>query len=149
MNFIKENSAGYMTNFAARLFAKKMTERLAPEGLCVAYLPVIFVLMHELENGNLKGLTQKQLAISIDIEQPTMAATLSRMKRDGLIKTSPNPKDARSSLVCLTDLCVSKTGVVENAKNEINAVALAELTKTEHDMLLKLLCKVVKSLQSE
>jgi DNA-binding MarR family transcriptional regulator len=38
----------------------------------------------------------------IGIEQPTMAFTLRRMERDGIIERSPDPEHGRKSLVKLT-----------------------------------------------
>ena len=46
--------------------------------------------------------TQAELLDLIGIEQPTMAFTLRRMERDGIIERSPDPEHGRKSLVKLT-----------------------------------------------
>ena len=40
----REESAGYMTNLAARLFAQAMERAIRPHGVAVAYVPVFFAL---------------------------------------------------------------------------------------------------------
>src|SRR5688500_17816857 len=91
----REESAGYMTNWAARLFARRIERRLQPFGIAPAYLPVIFALA----NGG--ALSQKELVGRAAVEQPTMAATLSRMERDGLVQKKADPQDRRSLLYSL------------------------------------------------
>ena len=85
-----------MTNWAARLFARAIDQRLKAIGVSSGQLPVFFAL------AGGKALTQKELARLAAIEQPTMASTLARMERDGLIERRPDPDDGRSSLVSLS-----------------------------------------------
>lgn len=59
-------------------------------------LPVLTALME------MEPLSQKALVEHAALEQPTMAATLARMERDGLIVRQPDPDDRRSSLFSLT-----------------------------------------------
>jgi MarR family transcriptional regulator for hemolysin len=80
------------------------------------------------------------------IEQPTMAATLSRMERDGLIERRPDPTDGRSSLVSLTAAAREKAKLVMVAVNETNAAALETLSEQERTALLDSLAKIVASL---
>lgn len=148
MKFVKENSAGYMTNWLARSFAKAMAARLAPYGLTTAHLPIYFALMNQQQDGDGAGLTQKELAELAGIEQPTMAATLSRMKRDGLINTVPNPTDGRSVLLVLTKKSLEKSGHIKSAVQEINQKALSGLSKTEQMQFLNTLSVMIKSLES-
>lgn len=148
MKFKKEKSAGYMMNWLARSFAKAMAVRLAPLGLTTAHLPIIFALMNQLDEGQGLGLTQKELAESAGIEQPTMAATLSRMKRDGLINTVPNPRDGRSSLVVLTKKSLGKSEHIKKAVQEINQVAMRDISKVDQDIFLENIAAMIKSLES-
>ena len=114
MSLIREVSAGYMTNLAARLFARAIDDRLRCLGVSSGHLPVFFALA---DGG---GLTQTALAQAAAIEQPTMAATLSRMERAGLILRRPDPRDGRSALIFLTPAALEKARVVEEAVKSIN-----------------------------
>jgi MarR family transcriptional regulator, transcriptional regulator for hemolysin len=142
MTLTREASAGYMTNFAARLFARAIDERLRPLGVSSGHLPVFFALA---EGG---ALTQTALAQAAAIEQPTMAATLSRMERDGLIERRPDPRDGRSALVSLTTAALKKVKAVENAVRSVNAEALAALDEGAQSAFLAALGKIVRRLES-
>lgn len=143
MTLERHLSAGYMTNWAARLFATAIERRLKSRGITSAHLPVIFALADGLST------TQKALAAAAAVEQPTMAATLNRMERDGLIRRTLDPKDRRSSLVSLTETTMSEIAAVRAATEAVNAVALSALDESERTTLLVLLEKVVTALEAD
>lgn len=141
MTLTRETSAGYMTNWAARLFARELERQLAPSGIAPAYMPVIFALA----DGS--TLTQKALAQRAAVEQPSMAATLKRMERDALITRRPDPADRRSALVALTPLALGKVETVSGVVTTINSLALEPLTPEERRQFLSLLGKVIDVLE--
>jgi len=140
MDIDRSDSAGYMTNWAARLFARAIDRRLKPLGIATGQLPVFFAL------GAGGALTQKALAEIASIEQPTMAATLARMERDGLISRRADPKDGRSALVALTPTAFDKARQVRAAVDEVNAIALSALDPAERDAFRRMLSRVVEAL---
>jgi MarR family transcriptional regulator, transcriptional regulator for hemolysin len=141
MSFDRERSAGYMTNWAARLFARAIDQRLKAAGVSSGHMPVFFAL------AGGRALTQKELARLAAIEQPTMAATLARMERDGLIERRADPADRRSSLVSLTAKARRKAEQVTQAIAEINGQALAGLGEAERAVFLDNLATVVAALE--
>jgi DNA-binding MarR family transcriptional regulator len=143
MSFNRDTSAGYLTNWAARLLARAIERKLKPLGLWSGQLPVFFALA----GGN--ALTQKQLAAHVGIEQPTMAATLSRMERDGLIIRTPDPKDRRSSLVRLSPLAEKKAEAVLDAVHATNAEALADLGEAEREQYLSASRTIIATLRRQ
>jgi MarR family transcriptional regulator for hemolysin len=140
MTLQRSRSAGYMTNWAARLFARAIDRRLKPLGISSGQLPVFFAL------GGGAALSQKALTELAAIEQPTMAATLSRMERDGLIVKGPDPGDRRSTLIALTPVAMEKARAVREAIDGVNTAALAALTEDERDAYLAMLAKVIAAL---
>jgi len=140
MRFIRERSSGYMTNWAARLFARAIDVKLKPLGLSSAYMPVIFALAHG------EALSQRALTEAASIEQPTMAATLARMERDGFVMKRPDPNDRRSSLYSLTPLGMELTEKVRTAGHAVNAAAMEGLSEAEREAYMALLGKVVANL---
>ncbi len=136
----RNKSAGYMTNWAARLFARAIDRRLKPLGLSSAHMPVMFAL------GDGREMSQKALAQAASIEQPTMAATLSRMERDGLVQRRPDPGDRRAMLFSLTPQAAEKADAVHAAAVEVNARALSALAPQERDAFLGMLARVVAGL---
>jgi MarR family transcriptional regulator for hemolysin len=142
MNFDREQSSGYLTNWAARLFARAIDRRLGPLGLSSAYMPVFFAL------AGGEALSQKALADRAAVEQPTMANTLKRMERDGLIRRRADPDDGRSTLVSLTPAAKEKLKAVQASGRAVNETAMAALTARERELYLELLRKVIASLEA-
>lgn len=136
----RDKSAGYMVNWAARLFARAIDRRLRPLGLSSAHMPVMFAL------GEGREMSQKALAVAAAIEQPTMAATLSRMERAGLVRRRPDPGDRRAMLFSLTPRAAQKADAVQAAVAEINGRALAGLALQERKAFLGMLARVVAAL---
>lgn len=143
MSFERERSSGYLANWAARLFARAIDRRLAPLGLSSAYMPVFFALAAGDE------LSQKTLAETASVEQPTMAATLKRMERDGLIVRRPDPRDGRAALISLTPAALDKLKGVKAAGLAVNEIAMAPLTEREREQYHTLLLKVIRALSDD
>lgn len=96
MSFNKDDSAGFLANHLARLFARELQLRIKPLGLSTGTFPALLVLWES------DGMTQRELIERLDIEQPTMANTLARMERDGLIDRRKDPADGRVQRIWLT-----------------------------------------------
>ncbi|MGH6751430.1 MAG: MarR family winged helix-turn-helix transcriptional regulator [Bradyrhizobium sp.] len=139
----RPTSAGYMTNLAARLFAREVHRQVRELGVSAGYLPVFFALAAG------KALTQTALANVAAIEQPTMAATLTRMERDGLVQRRPDPNDGRSSLISLTPAAQKKIRAVEVAVSGVNDRALSGLTEKERAAFMTALDAIIRSLQTD
>lgn len=132
---------GQMINRAGRLFARVGEARLRTLGLGVAQLPVFAAL-----KGGV-ALSQKQLTEFARIEQPSMAQTLARMERDGLVTRSPDPADGRVSLYALTQLAVDKMPQAREMLLQGNQEALQSFTSEEEALLVALLQRVVDNLE--
>jgi DNA-binding MarR family transcriptional regulator len=96
MDFDRKESAAYLANLLAKAASRALHARADGAGFAPGQFPVLL----ELWGGD--GLTQRELLDRLDIEQATMANTLSRMERDGLILRRRHPKDRRAQLVFLT-----------------------------------------------
>ncbi|WP_245902170.1 MarR family winged helix-turn-helix transcriptional regulator [Phreatobacter oligotrophus] len=118
-----------------------MDDRLGPLGLASGYLPVFFALAGGAE------MTQRDLAKLAAIEQPTMAATLARMERDGLVTRRPSPHDGRSALVALSAQAMQRVPDVVAAVADINGRALAGLSANEAAALRNALRTVIGNLE--
>jgi MarR family transcriptional regulator, transcriptional regulator for hemolysin len=136
----REESAGYMTNWAARLFARRIERRLKPLGIQPAYLPVIFALA----DGS--ALSQKALVARAAVEQPTMAATLKRMQRDRLIEAKADASDKRSVLYSLKAEARKAVEGVARAAIETNEEALTAFDSKEREQYLAMMQRRVRRL---
>lgn len=141
MAFDKQRSAGYLANHMARLFAHGLQDRIQPLGLTTGQFPALLELWAE------DGLTQRELVERIDIEQATMANTLARMERDGLVTRRRHPSDARAQQVWLTEKAKALEVPATRAAMEQNAVALDGLTDAEKADFLDLMRRVIGNMK--
>lgn len=140
MTSFKTSSAGYLANHVARLFARELAEAVRPLGLAPAQFMVLIELWRD------EGLTQKDLVGRLDVEQATMAATLARMERDGLIERRPDQADARSRRIQLTARARALQEPALAAAKSVNARALAGFSDDEREVLLSSLRRIVGAL---
>jgi DNA-binding MarR family transcriptional regulator len=136
-----ELSMGYLMHWGARLLRRLIDRRLKPLGLSSAHLPVINALARE------EPLSQKALAEIASIEQPTMAATLARMERDGLVARRPDPADRRSALFSLTTQSRRQLGAIRAAVEEVNREALRGLPPDERRPFRRQLQTLIEAME--
>lgn len=141
MDFDKMNSAGYLANHMARLFAKGLQARIAPIGIVLGQFPIL------LELWGRDGITQKQLVAKLDIEQATIANTLNRMERDKLIRRTAHPNDARAQQIWLTDQAKAMRDPAFAAAQQQNAQALSGLTADEQAQFMKYMATVIAAMR--
>ncbi|MFV0385313.1 MarR family winged helix-turn-helix transcriptional regulator [Paracoccus sp. (in: a-proteobacteria)] len=137
MTFKKDQSAGYLANHMARLFARALTARIGPLGLTTGTFPAL------LELWETDGLTQKELVERLDIEQATMANTLTRMERDGLIRRKKDDTDGRVQRIWLTDQARDLHDQATRAASDVNAAILSPLSMVEQQQFITLVQRVI------
>lgn len=140
MSYERETSAGYLTNWAARLFARSLERRI---GTGSGPMPVFFAL----QDGS--TMTQKELVQVAAVEQPTMANTLNRMERDGLIVRTPDPDDRRSARIALTPLGLERAEAAFRVAVEVNGIATSALQPEERPAFYDMLRRVVSALERD
>ena len=126
-----------MISQLARRTAFEFAGQLAPLGLTPAQFAVIDFLF---TSGG--SSTQADIARSVGVEQPTMAATLRRMERDNLILRVADPSDGRQSFVSPTTSVKRKRAKLLAAHHRVEATMLAALDEAERLELRRLLVKV-------
>ena len=94
---LRLESLGYLTNHLARLLAHALAERIAGYGVVPGQFAQLLALYER------DGQTQRGLCDRVRVEQATMAKTLQRMERDGLVRCLPDAEDRRRIRVFLTD----------------------------------------------
>lgn len=137
MAFQKNQSAGYLVNHLARIFARGLGARIRPLGLGTGTFPALLELWES------DGLTQRQLVARLDIEQATMANTLARMERDGLIRRERDDTDGRVQRIWLTAQAKGLRTPAVAAARDVNTVTLAALSGQEQKQFLALLQKIL------
>lgn len=134
--FERAVSLGYVVNCLARMFARALDHRLAPQNVARGQFPLLLTLWEE------DGLTQSEIARRLDIEQPTAANTLRRMERDGFVTSAPDPHNRRQVLIRLTEKGRTVRSPAIAGARAVNARAAASLTSDELATFMRLLDKM-------
>ncbi|MFC9502791.1 MarR family winged helix-turn-helix transcriptional regulator [Streptomyces sp. NPDC057002] len=138
----REESLGYQMNHLARLFAQALAVRIASLGVVPGQFAQLLVLFEQ------DGLSQRELCDRVRIEQPTMANTLRRMERDGLVRRVSDPSDRRRTHVLLTERARGIEKELISAADTVNAAATEGLTDAEIAIYLDLTAKVIRNLEA-
>lgn len=137
----RQESLGYLVNHLARLMARALHREISSHGVAPGQFPVLLTLWEE------DGLTQAELHQRTQVEQATMANTLSRMERDGLVVRKADPADARRALVHLTARARGLQEVLVRSARRVNQVATAGLTPADRVRFLELLHTAISALE--
>lgn len=134
------SSVGYQVNRLARLFEAALRVRIAAHGVVPGQFPALLALFQQ------DGRTQRELCDLASVDQSTMAKTLARMKRDGLVDSGTDPRDSRCTRYRLTPaartlepaLAAAGHDVIAQATQGISAARLAAFDRTLADMATNL-----------
>lgn len=137
MGFDRSHSATYLASQLAKGFARSLQRRSIDLGFSPGQFPVLLELWNE------DGLTQKQLLDRLEVEQATLANTLTRMERDGLIEREPHPKDRRAQIIMLTRLGRDLEGRAVEAAAEADAALFAGFRSFERELMIEYMRRIV------
>ncbi len=137
------DSLGYLLGLVTRTYDLRFQASLAGLGVAPGQFPALVMLFEK------DGLTQADLCRRIGVEQPTMANTLARMERDGLIVRTPDAADKRRALVRLTPKSRSIQADVMAAARGIATQAIDGLSPADQEKLFSLLVRLNDNLKHE
>jgi DNA-binding MarR family transcriptional regulator len=135
------DSLGYQLGLVNRLYDKRLQDALGPLGVAPGQFPALVMLFQK------DGLTQAELCRRIGVEQPTMANTLARMERDGLIRREADAADKRRAFIYLTAKAKAAQAAIMDEARKVAAQAVARLSAAEQDALFSLLAKLGDNLK--
>src|SRR5262245_62167205 len=92
----RQDSLGYQVNHLARLLALRLREGIAEHGVVPGQFAQLLALYEKDE------VSAADLCATVQIDQSTMANTLGRMERDGLVQRTVDETDRRRAVVSLT-----------------------------------------------
>ncbi|MEA2949524.1 MAG: hypothetical protein QOI40_4854 [Alphaproteobacteria bacterium] len=131
---------GLAVNTLGRNIVWSLSRRTARHGALPGTYPIIAWLMQ------LSDSTQGELSRLIGIEQPTMAVTLRRMERDGLIQRTPDPDHGRRSHIRLTAKGRNLSKVMRAAAYDVEKIATDGLTPAEVEQFFRLTGIMIQNL---
>lgn len=137
----REESLGYQVNHLARLLAAALRERIEPHGVVPGQFAQMLALLER------DGVSQNELCREVQIDQSTMAHTLKRMERDGLISRSPDAADQRRAVIHLTSRARELAPTLVGAAREVNALAATGVSSADLDTCMRVLAAAIDNLQ--
>ncbi|NVZ66360.1 MarR family transcriptional regulator [Pseudomonas gingeri] len=117
--------------------------RLRPLAIGMASMPVLGAL----KRGEAR--TQAELARLLQVEQPSMAQTLARLERDGLIRRRPDPQHKRIQIVELTELGLARIPQAKDILCYGNDKALVGFSAEEVALFVDFLQRANANLRKE
>jgi DNA-binding MarR family transcriptional regulator len=139
----RQTSLGYQVNHLARLLAHALGARIAPLGVVPGQFAPLLALYEQ------DDLTQRELVERVRIEQATMANTLQRMQRDGLVRCVPDPADRRRTRVLLTRQARELQADLVSAARAVNAAATRGLSDQEVADFQRITATLIGNLETE
>ena len=136
------DSLGYQIGLLGRLYDRHVQSALKNFGVAPGQFAPLVMLFEQ------DGLTQADLCRRINVEQPTMANTLGRMERDGLIKRKADTADKRRSLVFLTPKAKEVRAKIMESVRGVSNRAMTNFSAAEQDEIFRLLAQMADNLKS-
>ncbi len=116
---------------------------LEPYQLTVAQYKVLQHLFWHHPNG----LGIKELSEHLGLAKSTISGIVDRVERDGWVKRSQHPKDARRIIVSITQKGVDVFDKIPEDRKEFWHTTVGKLSYEEQETLLKLLRKLKKVME--
>src|SRR6266545_1463930 len=138
-----DDNLGYLVNRTARLIAQMHSRRLQRHGVALAQWAILLFLYAK------DGQTQRELSRVVAIEPPTVARTIDRMVRDGLVRREPDPRDGRATRIRLTERAIALRDQLATESMAANEFAARVLSAEELETLTSLLRRVIEGLTTE
>ncbi|RWX76614.1 MarR family transcriptional regulator [Neorhizobium lilium] len=139
MAFDRSQSATYLAGQMAKSFARSLQKRSTILGFSPGQFPVLLELWQQ------DGLTQKQLLDKLEVEQATLANTLARMERDGLIARHPHPGDKRAQIITLTELGRDLERQALDAAAEADAAMFQGFRRFERELMIEYMKVIIEN----
>jgi DNA-binding MarR family transcriptional regulator len=123
--------------------AQALRTKISPLGVVPGQFAQLLALYEE------DGLSQRELCERVRVEQPTMANTLRRMERDGLVRRLPDPGDGRRAIVTLTERARGLEETLAGAARSVNSGATKGVTDDELAAFMATMARIIANLEAD
>ena len=137
----RTSSLGYQVNHLARLLEAALRVRIAPHGVAPGQFAQLLALYER------DGVSQVELCDAVKIDQSTMAHTLRRMERDGLVSRRASELDRRRTDIWLTDHARALEPTLVACAVETNEVATREISTSDLTVTYRVLAQMIRNLE--
>jgi DNA-binding MarR family transcriptional regulator len=133
----------YPVSFAIFALARSHRARAAGMLADIGLFPGQEILLMQLAEKD--GKPQKSLCESIGLDHSTVAKSVARLERDGLIERRKCPEDGRISQVHLTSKGREMTDAIAKVWAELERETIKDLSAEEQTLLMSAARKIVSS----
>ena len=107
--------------------------------------PILFILRHESVN---MAASQKELADKLGISPPTVAISIKRMERAGLVHKVADESDLRRNLITLTEKGIELVDQSQTVFKEVNEGMFRGFSEKEQEQLKAFFLRIVSNLET-
>lgn len=137
----------YPVSFAIFALARSHRARAAGMLADIGLFPGQEILLMQLAEKD--GKPQKSLCESIGLDHSTVAKSVARLERDGLIERRKCPEDGRISQVHLTTKGRETTDAISRVWAELERETIKDLSAEEQKLLMSAAKKIVRNTAPE
>jgi DNA-binding MarR family transcriptional regulator len=134
---------GYLLNRPAFYIRERAQELLKPLGLIPPHVGVMATLASEGPQ------TQRALGKMLRVDPTTMVWIIDHLEKAGFVRRGAHPEDRRAHLVELSPAGKSIYQQAAKRLDQLDDEFLAPLSKTERDLLRRLLIKLFQSVTTQ
>lgn len=131
---------GKLLGHVMRLQMMTAHKRMEEQGFCRSQPGIIHILSKH------DGLTQVELANTMNVTPATISAMLKRMERETLIERRRSQEDQRVTHVYLTERGREQSNVVEKIFDELNQKGFGNFTDEELEQAKNIFLKLINNL---
>ncbi|UQZ86904.1 Multiple antibiotic resistance protein MarR [Paenibacillus konkukensis] len=141
---MKKEPIGKLISYIHRSSQKILAKRLAPHGIgSGGQYSFLKAVLHS------PGINQDQLTHKLKFDKATTARSIKQLEQSGYISRTPDPNDRRSQLVYPTIKAKQFAPVLQSILDDFNQRLVLHLNKEEEELLLGLLHKIGRSIESD
>ncbi|WP_270181054.1 MarR family winged helix-turn-helix transcriptional regulator [Alkalihalobacillus sp. CinArs1] len=131
-----KDDIGYQVQQISHLVKQLQNERLVKEGLSISHMNVMFVLYDE------DRVNQSHIQHHLGIKASSLSKLIDILIQKGLVTRESLDGDARSKIICLTDLGKEKQSQLYKIRDELEGQLTEHLSKEETEELARMLSQV-------
>jgi DNA-binding MarR family transcriptional regulator len=140
---VRAPGLGFVVSTLSRRIIWGLAAKTKKHGVMPAQFPVLRCL------NEMKESTQIELSKVCGIEQSSMAVTLARMEKSGLVQRRADDSDARRRLITLTAKGNQMLRMMTDSAHAVYERAVEGLTDEQIQMFLQLCTHMTENLQRE
>ena len=119
----------------------KITHLYFCKGFQILQVPLIWQLNKQ------EGLSQNELSKRLGIKPPTVAVSIKRLERVGIVEKQMDEKDQRKSLIYLTDKGRSLCSDIKSSLEKGEAMLFQNFSETELCLLRRFFMQMIENME--